>query len=110
MSSSGVARTSLQLYRDCLRLMKHVAPGQTAKSQSLRLTLNSSFLRNAHLDPVADEDKVEAAKADAVRALANYVVLTAAIKDKSNSGLRQRSEEFLERERPKKGVVVVDKK
>ncbi|GMH57638.1 hypothetical protein TrRE_jg5400, partial [Triparma retinervis] len=72
--SSVVSRSSIELYRDCLRLISHIAPGSTPKSQALRLSLRSQFSANKGLtDPI----EVENAKAAAVRGLANYMVMEA---------------------------------
>ena len=91
--SVGPTRTSLQLYRDLLRLINHVAPGATPKSAALRSTVRSSFLSNA----AATGSGLEAAKAGAVRALANYMLVEGVGQD---DGLKRRSEEFFEREKP----------
>jgi len=76
-ASSG-SHVILKLYRDCLRLIQHVAPGASPKSMALKLTVRSEFKRNMQL---RDEDAIEAAKANAVRALSNYLLATAAPKD-----------------------------
>jgi hypothetical protein len=68
-----------QLYRDCLRLIRHVAPGRTSpKSAALRLNVRSQFDKYA---TTTDEDLIHAAKANAVRALSNYMLQQAAPKD-----------------------------
>ena len=95
---SGLSRTSLQLYRDCLRLIGHIAPGTSSlKSQSLRRTVRTSFEKNRGL---SDPSQIEGAKAGAVRGLANYMMFEAASKEESGR-LRSAVKDFTERERPK---------
>lgn len=68
-----------QLYRDCLRLIQHVAPGKTSgKAIALRTTVRNEFAKHRH---ETDEAKIEAYKANAVRALANYLLATQAVSD-----------------------------
>ncbi|GMI42035.1 hypothetical protein TrCOL_g3289 [Triparma columacea] len=95
--ASAVSRTSIELYRDCLRLISHIAPGSTPKSVALRTTLRSQFRANANL---TDEVEVENAKAAAVRGLANYMVMEAGGRDKG-TGLGKAMRKFNESERPK---------
>ena len=74
---SGVSRTSLQLYRDCLRLVKHMA-GNSAKGNHLRAVVRGEFKRNKDEE---DPDKVAQLKTDAIRGLTNYLVYQASEKD-----------------------------
>jgi hypothetical protein len=68
-----------QLYRDCLRLVRHVAPGRTSpKSTALRLTVKQQFEKYRTTE---NELEIHAAKANAVRALSNYMLQQAAPKD-----------------------------
>jgi Complex 1 protein (LYR family) len=77
--TGGVQRTSRQLYRDCLRLIQHVAPGRTSpKSVALRQTVRAQF-RKHELE--TDGDVIELCKAKAVRALSNYLLAANAPKD-----------------------------
>ena len=78
-SSGGSGRHVIQkLYRDCLRLIHHVAPGASPKTMALKMTVRAEFKRNMTL---RDDDAIEAAKANAVRALSNYLLARAAPKD-----------------------------
>ncbi|GKY91167.1 hypothetical protein MPSEU_000089500 [Mayamaea pseudoterrestris] len=71
-----------RLFRDCLRLIKHVSPGAASpKSMALRSTVRSEFRK-----PYASPKQIEAAKQNAVRALANYLLATAAPKDPNGVG------------------------
>jgi len=63
---------SLKLYRDCLRLIRHVAPGRSAKALALRKTVRTEFSKRRDL---ADEKEVEQSKEAAVRALSNYLLM-----------------------------------
>lgn len=75
---------SQQLYRDCLRVIKHMAPGggggafssSTPKAIALLSTLRREFRK-----PYETETDILNAKQSAVRALANYVLITSAPKD-----------------------------
>lgn len=69
---------SSQLYRDCMRLVRHVAPGSSAKSTALRTMVRTQFQVNAN---ETDEVKLEAMKANAVRGLANYMLYESGAKD-----------------------------
>mmetsp|Transcript_2730 Transcript_2730/g.3219 ORF Transcript_2730/g.3219 Transcript_2730/m.3219 type:complete len:112 (+) Transcript_2730:233-568(+) len=73
-----VQRTALQLYRDCLRLVKHIAPGKSPKGLALRAMVNSEFGKNKH---EKDEAKIEIMKAGAIRALSNYLLYESGAKD-----------------------------
>jgi hypothetical protein len=69
----------LQLYRDCLRLIHHVAPGRTsAKSVALRKTVRNEFSK--HREETKPE-QIEAFKGNAIRALSNYLLAMQAPKD-----------------------------
>jgi hypothetical protein len=77
-SHNTITRTSIQLYRDCLRLIRHVAPGTSnAKGNALRASVRLQFRAQAH----AQGDALEHAKAHAVRGLSNYLLHQAAQKD-----------------------------
>ena len=64
-------RTSVQLYRDCLRMVKHIG-GNSSKGLALRKIVRVNFRKNIG---ERDERKIEALKADAIRALSNYLVM-----------------------------------
>lgn len=76
--SGVVNRTALELYRDCLRLVRHIAPGESPKAMALQQTVRVQFKAHAKEE---DPTKIEAFKADAVRALSNYMVYQSAQKD-----------------------------
>ena len=67
-----------KLYRDCLRLVRHVAPGYSPKAVALKQMVRSQFQANRH---EKNATKVEALKADAVRALSNYMLYQSAQQD-----------------------------
>mmetsp|Transcript_27273 Transcript_27273/g.57398 ORF Transcript_27273/g.57398 Transcript_27273/m.57398 type:complete len:114 (+) Transcript_27273:70-411(+) len=87
--SGATQRTAIELYRDLLRLISHIAPGTTSpKSRALRTLVRSEFDKSRNLssnDP-ADLPKIESLKANAVRALSNYMLYEGGIQDKSNGG------------------------
>jgi hypothetical protein len=81
MSLSGnlkaIVRSSPQLYRDCLRLIKHIA-GRSKKGFSLQAIVRSEFVKHAK---EIDDVKIEQLKSNAVRGLANYLMIESASKD-----------------------------
>jgi hypothetical protein len=76
-SRNVVSRTTPQLYRDCLRLVEHIA-GRSKKGQALKGLIRNEFQKNLQLsDPVV----VETLKSNAIRGLANYLMMESANKD-----------------------------
>jgi Complex 1 protein (LYR family) len=71
-------RTSLELYRDCLRLVHHIAPGRSPKAMVLRQTVRRQFKQ--HMGETND-GQIESLKANAIRALSNYMLYQSAQKD-----------------------------
>ncbi|KAG7360837.1 complex 1 LYR family protein [Nitzschia inconspicua] len=71
-------RTSLELYRDCLRLVRHIAPGDSPKAIALRQTVRQQFQQHQN---ETNEAQVEVLKANAIRALSNYMLFQSAQKD-----------------------------
>ena len=81
--SAPTQRTSIQLYRDLLRLLAHIAPGSSPKSTALRTSVRVEFEKSREeKDPV----KIEALKANAVRALSNYMLYQGGVQDKKKGG------------------------
>ncbi|KAL7545942.1 hypothetical protein ACHAWF_009292 [Thalassiosira exigua] len=81
-------RTSLELYRDLLRLVRHVAPGSSPKSVALRTMIRSEFDKSRSLSPSnpSDAEAIEKRKGDAVRALSNYMLYEGGVADKTKGG------------------------
>uniref|UniRef100_A0A7S2CG24 Complex 1 LYR protein domain-containing protein n=1 Tax=Florenciella parvula TaxID=236787 RepID=A0A7S2CG24_9STRA len=73
----AIAKTTPQLYRDCLRLVSHVG-GQSAKGRAMKMMVTTEFRKHAD---VTDEKELEALRANAVRALSNYMVYESSSKD-----------------------------
>jgi hypothetical protein len=94
MSLQGPTRSTAELYRDCLRLVNHIA-GLSAKGASLRRIVQVEFRKNAH---VKDEKVVEQLRGNAVRALSNYLVLESMSKD---DALNKVAKNFSQREADK---------
>ena len=87
--SGPTQRTSIELYRDLLRLVSHVAPGTTSpKSRALRTMIRSEFDRSKHLSPDSPSDtiQIETLKANAVRALSNYMLYEGGMQDRGKGG------------------------
>lgn len=72
-----LSRTSTQLYRDCLRLVNHVA-GKSKKGYQLRRIVGGEFRKNAK---VTDSDQITLLKTNAIRALANYLMIESTSRD-----------------------------
>jgi len=74
---AGPTRTSVHLFRDCLRLVNHIA-GKSKKGQQLRKIVGGEFRKNAKEE---NEEKVGQLKSNAIRALANYLMIESSTKD-----------------------------
>jgi len=83
-----VQRTALQLYRDCLRLVRHIAPGHSPKSVALSHMVKGEFRKGRD---EKDPQKIEALKANAVRALSNYMLFESGAKDAKMSKAMDRN-------------------
>lgn len=80
---SPAQRTAVELYRDLLRLVRHIAPGASPKALALRATVRAEYDRARHL---TEEEEIEARKGNAVRALSNYMLYAGGIQDGSKGG------------------------
>jgi len=86
-------KTTVQLYRDCLRLIKYVA-GDSAKGRQMRLMVGGEFRR--HKDET-DPEKIEELRFNAIRGLSNYLLFEAASKDdQMRARMRKMREEYIE--------------
>ena len=70
-------RTSLQLYRDCLRLATRIG-GRSAKGIAMRSMIKTEFAKNKE---ETDEVKIAEQKNAAIRALSNYLIYQSSAKD-----------------------------
>ena len=61
-----------------MRLVKHIAPGDSAKSIAMKTMVRTEFVKNRN---EKDEAKIEVQKGAAVRALANYMLYESGNKD-----------------------------
>ncbi|CAH0513475.1 unnamed protein product [Peronospora belbahrii] len=77
-TTNQVMRTTIQLYRDTLRLAKHIG-GNSKKGQAIKQLVRKEFEKGRS---ETDPEKIEALKANAVRGLSNYLVLANSSKDK----------------------------
>jgi len=76
-AGSSITRTAPQLLRDCLRLVNHIA-GKSRKGAQLRRIVGGEFRKHAK---EADEEKIANLKSNAIRALANYLMIESSSKD-----------------------------
>jgi len=78
MNSNSSLRTSIQLFRDSLRLAQHIAGKNSPKGRQLIQMIRTEFKKNmTELDPV----KVDALKGAAIRGLATYLMMESSAKD-----------------------------
>ena len=70
-------RTTAQLFRDCLRLVNHIA-GKSRKGDQLRKIVGGEFRKNSKVE---DEERISQLKSNAIRALANYLMIESSTKD-----------------------------
>ena len=77
----------IQLFRDCMRLVKHIAPGSSPKGVALKTMVQAEFKKSMH---EKDEAKIEALKAGAIRALSNYMLYESGAKDEKLQGAMKR--------------------
>ena len=70
MAAEATQASVTKLYRDCLRLSRHLA-GDSAKGEKMREMIRSQFRAGA---TETDEGKIEMLKFAAVRGLSNYMV------------------------------------
>jgi len=68
-------KTTVQIYRDSLRLIKHIA-GDSPKAQNIRNVVRQEFRRNAN---ETNPETIENLKFNAVRGLSNYLVYQASL-------------------------------
>mmetsp|Transcript_6568 Transcript_6568/g.9929 ORF Transcript_6568/g.9929 Transcript_6568/m.9929 type:complete len:97 (+) Transcript_6568:38-328(+) len=81
-------RTVPQIYRDCLRLITHIA-SKSSKASAIRSIVRNEFKKNKD---VTDPKHVEVLKGSATRALSNYLFYESGMKDKK---LKPKMEEKL---------------
>lgn len=73
----NIARSTPQLYRDCMRLINHIA-GNSAKGRNIKRVITSEFRKHSN---VTDSKVVESLKSNAIRGLSNYLMLESLGKD-----------------------------
>ena len=71
-SLKNIDRSVIEIYRDCFRLIRHVA-GKSRKGEQMRYMVRTSFKK--HMD-VRDEEEIKRLKLNAVQGLANYLTMT----------------------------------
>eukprot|EP00924_Labyrinthula_sp_SR-Ha-C_P004501 snap_masked-scaffold_1-processed-gene-2.35-mRNA-1 protein AED:0.01 eAED:0.01 QI:0/-1/0/1/-1/1/1/0/79 len=65
-----IEKTTVEIYRDCLRLIKHVA-GDSPKANNIKNILRQEFKKNKY---ETSEEKISELKFSAVRGLSNYLM------------------------------------
>ena len=68
---SGATKSVRMLYRDCLRVCKHMG-GTSPKALAMKAMIQAEFRKNMH---ETDPEKIEQMKFAAVRGMANYLVV-----------------------------------
>ena len=61
-----------------MRLVRYVAPGESTKATALRTIVRNEFSKNRN---VQDSNQLEALRANAIRALSNYLLFQSARTD-----------------------------
>ena len=89
--SNQIIKTTPQLFRDCLRLIKHIA-GNSTKAQNISRIVRQEFKRNAH---VKDKAMIDTLKSGGIRGLANYMLMESTVKDQRFQNV---AEDFTKRE------------
>lgn len=84
-------KTSLDLYRDCLRLVKHIA-GNSKKADNIKRIVKGEFKKNSG---VTDEAMVMSLRSNAIRGLANYMMMESGSKD---NRFREVADKFIKSE------------
>jgi hypothetical protein len=64
-------RTSLQIYRDCLRLIRHQM-GNSKKGQAVKKLVTAEFKKNMY---ISDAVQIDQLRGNAIRGLTNYLTL-----------------------------------
>jgi len=77
-AAGGAPKSSLALFRDCLRLVKHVAGTGSPKAAALRRIVAAQFREHAR---EADPARLHALKSSAERGLSNYLIFSNARTD-----------------------------
>lgn len=73
----GFTKSTPQIYRDCLRLIKHIS-GKSKKSEAVSRIVRNEFKKHAALE---DEAAIEKLKSNAIRGLSNYLLMESSSKD-----------------------------
>lgn len=90
-TAKSISRATPYLYRDCLRLVQHIA-GKSKKGDNIRNVLRNEFRKNANIeDPV----QIEGLKSNAVRALTNYLMIQSINKDQK---IQKNASNFMDKE------------
>ena len=71
LSIRMLERSTIHLFRDCLRLAGHIG-GSSPKGLALKKVVSEGFKKHKN---VADKAEIEKLRADATRALSNYLVM-----------------------------------
>lgn len=75
--SAAHMKTGVHLYRDCLRLVKHIA-GTSKKAVNIKRIVKMEFKKH---EKVVDQAVITGLKSNAVRGLANYLMIESTSKD-----------------------------
>jgi len=87
-------KSTVQLYRDCLRVVDHMA-ANSPKGFAMRTLIRGEFRKNAKEE---DEEKIEALKMNAARGLANYLLYESGSKDPTiRAKMAKTTEEMIQR-------------
>lgn len=98
----GFTKSTPQIFRDCLRLIKHIS-GKSKKSEAITRIVRSEFRKNAKIE---DEQMVEKLKSNAIRGLSNYLMMESSAKDER---FQKHATSYIKREADSIKDIKIDK-
>ena len=98
----GFTKSTPQIFRDCLRLIKHIS-GKSKKSEAITRIVRNEFRKNAKVE---DEQVVEKLKSNAIRGLSNYLMMESSAKDER---FQKHATSYIKREADSIKDIKIDK-
>lgn len=102
LTMHGFTKSTPQIFRDCLRLIKHIS-GKSKKSEAITRIVRNEFRKNAKIE---DEQMVEKLKSNAIRGLSNYLMMESSAKDER---FQKHATSYIKREADSIKDIKIDK-
>lgn len=102
LTMHGFTKSTPQIFRDCLRLIKHIS-GKSKKSEAITRIVRNEFRKNAKVE---DEQVVEKLKSNAIRGLSNYLMMESSAKDER---FQKHATSYIKREADSIKDIKIDK-